>query len=203
MSIIAKAPGVVAFSASGNALSTTISGTGSTSVPRIFGASPALLTTNGGSLPTTAPCSLTAPGSGRVEGKLFRVVASGWVTTGAALTVTPYMLAAVTLPAAASQLTVSSYTTIADPTGVAIGSATTVPWSMELVLEGDSVSGILQGTCNTLINNTYTASTALASTLTSVNFSTEPAFYVVPAFLFGTSNASNLVTLDNFVVVAE
>lgn len=204
MSVIAKAPGVVAYSAAGNSNATVVSGIGSTTVTRVFPASPVLVTTNGGALPTTAPCSLTVPGSGRVEGKIFRIIASGVVTTGAnTVTVTPSLCAAVSLPAAASQLTATSYTTLAAPTGVQIATASTVPWAIELQLQGDSISGVLQGAMRTMINNTLGAWAALGSTLTGVNFSTEPSFYVVPAFLFDTSNAANVAQLDSFVVLAE
>lgn len=193
--IIAQAPGIVAYSASGNANATTVSGLLTTA--KIF---PAMAS----GAASGSACILTLPGSSRLEGKVFYVSASGLLTTGAStITVQPQFFGVVALPTVANQLTPGSYTQVAAPTGVSIASASTVPWFLEAELIGDSISGILHGNMRTVINNTLTGPVALTSTLTSVSFKNDPVAYVAVGVSFSVSNAANADQLDAFYCSAD
>lgn len=198
MPIINVAPGVVAYSASGNANATTVGGSNTT--PYLFPQS--IPNTQ---CPTGTAAAVKAPGSGRLEGRIFYISASGTVTTGAStITVTPAIYAiAGAMPTLASQLIAASYTALATPTGVSIAAASTVPWLIELEVMGDSTSGKLHGTMRTYINNTLTGPVALTNVLPSVSFTADPAAFFVPAMTFSVSNAANSAQLDAFYVSAD
>lgn len=196
MAIISKSPSVFAWSAAGNASAVTVGGTGTTAMIFPISAS--------AGAPAGTACVLNAPGSGRCEGKVFYISASGYVKTGAStITVTPTIFAATSLPALANQLTPGSYTTLAAPTGVSIATASTVPWFIEAELIGDSISGIIHGNMRTMINNALTGPVAISSTLTSVSFNGEPPFVAACGMTFSVSNANNLAQLDAFYLSAD
>ena len=199
MPIISKAPGVVAWSAAGNASAVTVSGLLTAS--KIFPAQANL------GLASGSACVLTLPGSGRLEGKVFYVSASGVLTTAAStITVQPSLFAvsaATGLPSVANQLTPGSYTTLAAPTGVAIAAASTVPWFIEAELICDSISGICHGNMRTMINNTLTGPVACSNTLTGMKLDGDPAGFVVCGVSFSVSNAGNNAQIDAFYVTAD
>ena len=77
------------------------------------------------------------------------------------------------------------------------------PFSMEIKLEGDSGSGIVQGTQFVLIDNVVeTATAAISHVLTGINFATNPPFGLVCGVTFGTSESGNSASLYRFSIEA-
>jgi hypothetical protein len=147
----------------------------------------------------TQAAVLNVQGSSRMEGRRFTIRASGRATFGS--TADP------TLNLGLYQGT--SLTSTNNTLVGALGSAasqtisTTVPFSYEATLQGDSTSGIVQGTFGMFINNTITAASQITANsdagLTGVNFASEPALQFVFAVTFGVSDAKNLAVLDEFL----
>jgi hypothetical protein len=73
------------------------------------------------------------------------------------------------------------------------------PWTVSLTVEGDSLSGIVQGTYSALLNGSLVASAAFTS-VTGINFNAEPAFGFVIGVQFGASNAGNTANLYEFQI---
>lgn len=145
---------------------------------------------------------LTAPGSARLEGRSFTIRASGYVTAAAGTytsVVSAIVYGGTTLAAPGSGnaiFTATSATAIVQSGTV----AASIPWQVEVVLEGDSVSGKLQGRGVGSVNNALQALAAIAQAPTSVNFATEPPL----SFAAGVTVASNATAavLDSFVLEA-
>ena len=74
------------------------------------------------------------------------------------------------------------------------------PWYMNVKMEGDTQSGILQLTKSGAINGTVTGSTQVTA-LTGISFATDPAFTIVCGVTFGNAAAGNIANLKQFQVV--
>lgn len=144
-------------------------------------------------LNATLAAALNVPGTKRLEGRKFYVRASGVVTTsGAAITVQPFI-------AAGSSLTAASDTVLAAPAAVTVA-ATSCPWTVEAALLFDSTSGKLNGQFSSNINNSVGAPAALATVLTGLNGVNEPVFQIVTGVTFSTAGPGNIATLTEFVL---
>lgn len=121
--------------------------------------------------------NLLAPGSGVLEQVPFRVRAAGWVNIPAG-TFTATLVAALYGVAGAAAWTAASGNKIAASTSLSITQAGTVavviPFEIDVLCEGDTTSGKLQGAMAALVNNISTALVVLTNAPTSVNFQTEP-----------------------------
>lgn len=162
--------------------------------------------------------TLGLPGTSRFNGKQFQVKASGNVTVaGTSPTVQIQLLAA--NPG-------GNNVVLAQSSAVSVTTSASYPWAVEATLQGDNLSGILQGWFTVAINNSLNSQAALTNTLTSVNFGTiaasgatngasypssgylsinagdEPAVNFQVAIVFGVSNASNAGNLFEFFGVA-
>jgi hypothetical protein len=124
--------------------------------------------------------NLSAPGSNRLNGQSFRVKASGYVTLTAGTftsSVQPLLYASTS-----SGFTASAAAAIYSASAIAItvssATAKQIPFSIEALLEGDSTSGLLNGSVTGLLNNGAqqgaTAPVAIVNAPTSINFATEP-----------------------------
>ena len=159
-------------------------------------------------------CNLNAPGSNRLAGQTYRVVASGLInlpagtfTTGA----TPLSLAicaantasfAATSPAAGGNV-IASTAAVAVFT-YASASAVQIPWEVEAQINGGSTLTGRQ-TYSTSDPNAVVAgngaSTAVANKITGINYATEPALQFAVSFLSGAgwnAPAGSTLTLNSF-----
>ena len=151
---------------------------------------------------TNAAGQLLVPGSNRLNGQKFNVLASGNFVVG-----TGGGSSTVTLTLSANTGTVASptYTTIAASTAYASEALDGVyyPFLIDVTVQGDTLSGIIQGTQTIYIDNSINrAATALNSTLSGLNFATEPPFGLVLSVTFGTSVAGNSANLYRFSIEA-
>ena len=149
---------------------------------------------------STNPVVIAVPGSGRLEQKKFRVLASGYATTAAATT---------TFQAGffvGQSLTVGNNTSLGLLTATVINAAT-APWWIEASLVFDSVSGKLQGQFAGMINNTIEAAAVLTNVVTGINGTnapagTEPVFNLVIGIAFGVNaSIANVAHLGQFILL--
>lgn len=154
---------------------------------------------------SSAKGQLLVPGSNRLNGQQFHVLAAGNFEVGAgggSATVT------LTLQANTGTVTTPVYTTIAASTAYAAEALDGVfyPFSMDVTIEGDSQSALIQGTQTIYIDNTINrAGTVLNSTLSGLlpatgAFANEPPFGLVLGITFGTSETGNSANLFRFSI---
>ena len=74
-----------------------------------------------------------------------------------------------------------------------------LPWSVAMTFEGDTQSGILQGSYSALVNGSLVAAAAFTA-ISGVSFNQEPAFGLVCGVQFGVSNANNSANLFEFEI---
>lgn len=143
---------------------------------------------------------LTAPGSARLEGKSFNVRASGYVTLAAG---TYTAAVSAILYGAAPGFTAASGNALFTATANVVQSGTVaaaVPVQIDVVLEGDSVSGQLQGRGTGMVNNSLQAAAAIGHAPTSINFASEPP--VTFAAGFTAASQASAAVLDQFILEA-
>lgn len=159
--------------------------------------------------------TLGAPGSGRLDGKKFTVRASGNAFVhGTTPTLQVQILAAI--PG-------GSNVVLAQSTAQTLTTNANYPWYIEADLQGTTLSGILGGAFDCVIDNIVDKRLALSNALTSVNFGSasqqynnttgvvsiagntadEPSVNFQVALLFSVSDALNLGTLYEFALVRD
>ena len=144
-------------------------------------------------LATNLAAAIAVPGTKRLEGRKFNIRATGVCTTsGAAVTVQPFL-------AAGSSLTQAQNTVIAQTAATTVAQ-TSCPWTIEAALTFDSISGKLTGQFTSNVNNQVGALTALPTVITGLNGSNDPVFSVVCGLTFSTASAQNTATLTEFVL---
>jgi hypothetical protein len=123
-------------------------------------------------------CTLSAPGKLVLEAKKFRVRAEGNVLTAVGTTtVKPQILAALVIPG--SPLVIGSWTALSAGAAVACPVAGS-PWFAEADLIFDSVSGLMHGTTDQLVNNTFAALAAITGIITGINSTNLPVVQAGP-----------------------
>lgn len=127
-----------------------------------------------------------------VDGKQFKVRVVGLVTVGAAST----FVAGLYLGTSA---TLASDTLLAATTSYSITGAGTVNFVAEWNFIWDSTSTKLNGTVSSLVNDVWTAPAAI----TQATVTDPTTLKFIPAFTFGTANASNTVTVKEFLFENE
>ena len=150
---------------------------------------------------TSAAGQLLVPGNNQLNGQPFTVLASGNILAGSG--------------GGSTTITVAIYAntgTVASPTYTTLGTGAfsaevldnvAYPFSIKLDMEGDTLSGIVQGTQQVLIDNVVETSTAaLTHALTGINFATNPPFGLVCGVTFGTSESGNSANLYRFSIEA-
>jgi hypothetical protein len=150
---------------------------------------------------SSAVGQLEVPGSNRLNGQLFHVQAYGNFEVGAggacpAVTLSLFANTGTRTAPITTRLAVSTPYTAATELN-----ATFYPFTMDVSLMGDTMSGVVQGTYLFQIDGgaTQTGTTVL---LSGVNFSTtEPAFGLVMAITFSVSEPGNSSNLFAFQIV--
>jgi hypothetical protein len=155
------------------------------------------------------PVTIPVPGKLVLEGKKFTVRAEGNVFVSGAYTCLASIIAGLTIPA--TPFTIGNWTTLCAGTARACNSGLWAPWYIETDLQFDSLSGIMQGNFQQMINNLYNTPTVNPATLTGINGTNanvtqnatvvspaDPVCYIGVALTFGTGSATNVGNLYNF-----
>jgi hypothetical protein len=147
---------------------------------------------------TSAAGQLPVPGANKLNGQQFRVYATG------ALSVAPGISCPnITIALYANTGTVASptYTAIATTGAVAAGNFDNESWKIEALLNGDTLSGVLQGQYSAIFNNVLVNSTPKVITaLSGLNYATDPVFGLVVGVTFSVSAAANSAFMYQFVL---
>ena len=126
-------------------------------------------TTAGGNL------ILKAPGSNRLNGKVFTIRASGWAAGGAGTytaTITPILYGDSSL---ATVTTKPLFTATAGTLAYTGTTGAGIQWTMGGTLEGDSTSGQLFGTVSSVVQGQLKGATVtVAPVSVPLNFNSEP-----------------------------
>lgn len=112
------------------------------------------------SLPTT-PLLVSIPPQSPLEGRIFEIVASGYLNLGTSSTATLKLYSG-------TSLTPGSNTSLGSSGAISAFSGK-APWYVIARLVFDSVSGKLQGTIKFMVNNTLVAEVAVANVVTGLN----------------------------------
>jgi hypothetical protein len=180
---------------------------------------PAVLTgATGGVFQSTlgGQLNLLLPGSLRLEQRKFTVRAAGFTTLPAG-TFTATLVAALYAHAntgtnSADLWTAGSGNKIAASTSLSVTQAgtvaVTIPWEIEVGCEGDSVSGVLQGLMQDIVNNVKDSTNngaVLTNGPTGVLFANEPPlqFAAGVALTNGGATATSNLNAENFYCSAD
>lgn len=142
--------------------------------------------------PSTQPLVLSIPPGGPLEQRPFDVLASGEIATGASSTVNLKLYSG-------TSTTVGSDTLLGASGAVAAFNGKT-NWYAKATLLYDSISGKLTGTIKFLINNTLVAEAAISNVITGISNAANPVANFVLSVTFGTANAANSITVQDFSV---
>jgi len=131
-------------------------------------ASQVVQTTAGGNL------ILSAPGSNRLSGQQFYVVASGYAVGGPGTftaTVQPILYGDASLATVTTKPLFSCTAGTLAYTGTATGA---IPWNIMAEFEGDNTSQALWGNVTGQVGSTFKSPTVSVATASAINFQTEP-----------------------------
>jgi len=165
---------------------------------------PATATAAPATIQTTAGANLilAAPGSNRLNGKIFMLNASGQVSTGAGTytaTIQPILYGDASLATVTTKPLFSATAGTLAYTGT-VGAA--IPWSMRGYLSGDTASGTFSGAVESWVGTSYKIKTVIvAPVTTTINFATEPPFkFAIGLVLSGTLGATPKYILQEFTL---
>ena len=141
---------------------------------------------------STQALVLSVPANGPLEQRPFEVQASGYVSTGASLTVTIKLYNGTSTTVGSDTLLGSS--------GAITAFSGKAPWYLKASLIYDSVSGTMNGTIKFVVHNVAVAETAISTIVTGINNVNIPVLNFVLSVIFGTANASNAINVQDFCV---
>jgi hypothetical protein len=140
---------------------------------------------------------LQVPGFAVLNGQVFSATAAGNIylhTSGSGVTGTVGMYLSTQLPNQTPTYQTLVALTVTNPTA-----ATYLPWFLNMQMQGDTSSGMLQLIESGAINGVVTVPTQVTA-LTGINFSSNPAFTLVVGVTFNTSDSLNSANLYQFQV---
>lgn len=140
----------------------------------------------------TLPLQLQIPSLSPLEGQHFEIYASGMVNTGVSATVAISLYSGTSLTPGQNTLLASS--------GVLTAFAGAQNWYMQASAIFDSVSGLLSGTAKFFVAGQFVAEVAFTAGLTGVNNRNSPVANFLLSVQFGTANAANRITVQEFAV---
>jgi hypothetical protein len=152
-----------------------------------------------GVVPTSvAPAGgLPVPGRNILNGQRFEIMASGNIVFGATEASTTGL---VTIYYNLGGTDVTWHTLNSQTLTNQAQDSVYYPWHISSVLEGDTLSGLLQSYKSPSGMFNGTAQAAATTAISGVNFAQEPAFSVAVGVTFGASNANNSANLYQFQV---
>lgn len=162
---------------------------------------------------TALPNTIGAPGKSILEAKRFYVRAEGTALVATSgYTLKASLLANTGAAAPATPFTSTNWTLLGAGTARAIATSDLyAAWWIEAVLQFDSLSGLMQGTFNQMVNNLYDGAAAISNQPSGINGTnlsitqgstvvapTDPAIVFAVALTFGTAgaNVGNLVNWE-------
>lgn len=140
-----------------------------------------------------AQLNFSAPGSNRLNGQPFRVRAAGYVTfaAGTYTSSVQTLLYASTTAGFTAAAASAIYSQAAVAVTVSSATAKVFPWVIESLIEGDSVSGLLNiqslGSFNNGAQQTVVPAAGV-NVPTAVNFATEPPLQFAASVVVGTTS---------------
>lgn len=194
----------------------TVGGTGATQKIFPYVPGPSIGVAANSSSPFYGVGVLAVPGNNELNGQNMLVSACGNFEVGAGgacPNVTFKLLAATSL----ANLSAGTYTTLGTSGAITAQNLDNVfyPWSLEFYINGDTGSGIVQGTGEFLIDGTYVGNGSNAgaqgvlgttggwSQLSGINFSgATPAFYLAVGVTFSVSESGNSANMYQFQLMA-
>ncbi len=150
---------------------------------------------------TSAAGQLVVPGNNELNGQWFNVLIGGDIVSGAA---DSSVTAEVALYANVGTVTSPSYTKIAT-TGVQTAplTGTSYNFALKVSMQGTTASGVVRGNQYSILGTNQNAYAALTASLSSINFGNATPFGLVVGVTFGTSDAANSASLNQFQITAE
>lgn len=140
-------------------------------------------------VPTIALTSALEPNT-NIEQVPFDLNASGYITTGASMTVTLKLYSGTSLTVGSDTLLLTS--------GAQTQNSATAPFWVAGKFVYDSVSGKLTGKIEFLINNTLVAAAVVSTVITTAKNTNNPVVAFALSATFSVANAANLLNLQNF-----
>jgi hypothetical protein len=149
---------------------------------------------SGGTVQTFLPLIVSIPSGSILEQQEWSASASGYLTVGAALSVTAKLYSGISA-------TPGNNILLATSGAVAVAAAGTSPFiiSIEKAIY-DSVSGKLAGVAELLINGTLIARAAFATAVTGISNANNPVLSLCLSFTFSVANAANKVNVQTFEI---
>jgi hypothetical protein len=142
---------------------------------------------------TAFPLQLNIPANSPLEGQRFAIYASGRITTGVSSTGEIKLWSG-------TSLTPASNTLLGDSGAVTAFGPATVPWFVNADVIFDSVSGHLNGTVGFTVGANVVAAVALSNVVANIKNTNNPVLTFVLSVAFGTANAGNSFTVQEFAV---
>jgi hypothetical protein len=141
---------------------------------------------------TTLALTVSIEPNTNLEQVPFDLNISGYITTGASMTVTAKLYSGTSTTVASDTLLGSS--------GAITQNSSSAPFAISAKLIFDSVSGKLTGTVKFLLNNTLVAEAAISNVITGIKNSNTPVASFLASFTFSVANAANVVNVQKFSV---
>ena len=157
----------------------------------------------GSNTTSNAKGQLDVPGSNRLNGQIFHVLASGNFEVGSGgacpnVTIALYANTGTKNVGATGGAVITAIATSGAITAQSLDGVF-YPWYIDATLQGDTQSGIVQGSFAGMVDGTSIASATLSANLSGVNFSTaEPAFGLIVGVTFSVSEPGNSANLFSF-----
>lgn len=141
---------------------------------------------------------LLVPGNSELNGQAFRAVAAGNILFGSGEVSTTGKVG-MYLSNVAAGVTPAYQTLIELTLTSQAQDSVYYPWLLQVKMEGDTLSGILQLNKSGAINGTQTQGTQVTA-LTGISFASDPAFTLVVGVTFGATDAGNLANMYQFQI---
>ncbi len=138
---------------------------------------------------------LAAPGSNRLKGQKFYVVASGYAQAGPGTftaTVQPILYGDASLATVTTKPLFSATAGTLAYTGTTSGA---IPWNLFAEFEGDTLSGTFWGIAQSVVGGTLKTQTVTVLPVSTINFATEPPI----KFAIGNTAAGTVAANFKFV----
>lgn len=160
----------------------------------VLSAAPTTIAIAGGQQQTFLPLVVSIPSGSILEQQEWSASASGYITVGAALSVTAKLYSGISAVPANNAL-------LATSGAVAVAAAGTSPFivSIEKAIY-DSVSGKLSGVAELLVNGTLIARAAFATAVTGISNANNPVLSLCLSFTFSVASAANKVNVQTFEI---
>lgn len=147
---------------------------------------------------------MVAPGSNRLNGQQFTVLASGFAgcTSGTyTATIQPILYGDASLATVTTKPLFSCTAGTLAFTGTVAGA---IPWNLSATFSGDNASGSLAGVGDGVVATTITSPVATTKPVSTINFATEPPVkFAIGNTTAGTVGANFKFVVEQFQIIEE